>query len=87
MDFHGCYETNVYWNDTFVRQVGYMEHAAASNIIMLFPSSNDTENYHCWRSSIQDDAHHPQIVAIKNLIEGVFDRDLFNEGADKSVDR
>jgi hypothetical protein len=59
VDFHGCFESNVIWNDTFVRQVGYMEHAAANNIIMLFPSSDDQETYWCWRSSQMDDSKHP----------------------------
>lgn len=84
VDFHGCWESNVLWNDTFARQVGYMEHAAASNIIVLFPSTNDTDFSYCWRSSVQDDIKHPQIKAIANLIEAIFGRDLLHEGVERT---
>lgn len=88
LDIHGCTETIVTYNDTFVRQLGYMEHAAASKIIMLFPQVNHSDTSythyfpHCWYSAATHDSKHPQIVAISNLIESVFDRDLMNLGVE-----
>lgn len=52
VDFHGCTLSNIRMGDYFMRKSGYLEHAAANDIILLFPSNNDTEWGHCWRSSV-----------------------------------
>ena len=55
-------------NDTYMRKLGYLEFAAANNLILLFPQNNDTSPDlflpYCWASSIKSNSDHPQIVAI-----------------------
>lgn len=56
VDFHGCSNSMVRYNDTYMRQLGYLEYAAANNIILLFPQNNETmifqEMEFCWISSM-----------------------------------
>lgn len=69
-----------------MRSTGYLEHAAARNIIMLFPQSGDVSTAnrkYCWKS---DKSHksEPQILAIANIIKAIFNKDILFEGLDNS---
>ena len=71
-----------------MRSTGYLEYAAANNIIMLFPQNGDqySEPYpYCWEASITPSKNHPQIQAIGNMIKTIFNRDLLNKGVDPNI--
>jgi hypothetical protein len=52
VEFHGCFGSAIVANDVLFRTYGYMEHAAASKIIILAPNTDDQERGYCWRSSM-----------------------------------
>lgn len=83
MDFHGCYDSAVLWNDTYMRQLGLLEYAASNDLIMLFPQNNDTTTKpypYCWASSSQNKANDTQIESIGAMIEGIVGRNLLTRG-------
>lgn len=62
VDFHGCTNSIVLFNDTYMRSKGYLEYAVPNDIIFLFPQNNDSTSIpyeHCWMSSYQSDSEHP----------------------------
>jgi poly(3-hydroxybutyrate) depolymerase len=60
VNLHGCGESAALWFDTYSRTTGLLEYAATNNIIVLFPSNNDSVPEfpwpeYCWSADFTDD--------------------------------
>lgn len=62
---HGCWLGAGVYKDVYLRQTGFLEYAAANNIIMLFPQAIGTfeaggmTHHYCWNSCMTDDKYDP----------------------------
>lgn len=84
--WHGCGATSGTYGTQWLRLYGMIEHASASEFIAIFPQVWDEENVseaipynHCWRSVFQEDSQHPQILALRSVLKGVFGRELLHD--------
>ena len=73
VEFHGANSTLLFWNDTMIKKLGYMEWAATNNIVMLFPQSDDAFWGHGWRSGFDQNVANPQIKSLVQLVTDITD--------------
>ena len=60
--FHGCLDSAVVWNATYMRQTGLLEYSTTNDMILLFPQNNDTRQVpmqYCWYSSLRSTKEDP----------------------------
>ena len=66
--FHGCKQSAILRGTEIIRKSEIIEHAAANDVIVLFPQTNDPDTAnnaetayypHCWISSLRNDKWHP----------------------------
>lgn len=85
--FHGCVESSDIWGSLYIRQNGILEHAAANDIIVIYPQNGDLRTnplIYCWYSGFATGITQ-QVHAIQDLVKSIFDCDLFTEDCTPSA--
>lgn len=81
---HDCTMSAGIYETLIIRKTGLLEHAAANNFVVLFPQNWDPDiepYHHCWTGgSVPFDVNHPQIIAIRKMVETLYDKQMIGSG-------
>lgn len=81
--FHGCEQTAGTLGASVMQRTGLLEHAAANNIVTVFPQNwdpgNQNQPQHCWSAGASDDVNHPQIMALRRILKTMYNKEMLTD--------
>ena len=77
--FHGCDMSPQLFGSYGPRVTGWLEYSSANRGVVLFPSAhNDRPPFsHCWDFTYDDETDHPQILAVRKMLQALYNIDVF----------